>query len=230
VEECVAAFLNIGQQLGAELLSGTEVLGWTTGDSISVRTSAGDFQAERLIITAGAWASRMLGSLDVPLEVRRKPLMWFGSDNPRTRADAGFPCYLFELPSGVFYGFPEIDDRGLKAAEHSGGETVADPLRVDRTLREADSAPVERFLHAHLPAAQTPCREYAVCMYTMSPDEHFILDRHPHDPRVVFAAGLSGHGFKFTPVLGKALADLAADGATNLPIEFLSLNRLAATR
>jgi monomeric sarcosine oxidase len=230
VEECVAAFLSVAQQLGAELLSGTEVLGWTTGDSISVRTSAGDFQTERLIITAGPWASQLLGSLDVPLEVRRKPLMWFGSDNPRTRADAGFPCYLFELPSGVFYGFPEIDDRGLKAAEHSGGETVADPLRVDRILRDTDSAPVERFLRAHLPAAQTPCRDHAVCMYTMSPDEHFIVDRHPGDPRVVFAAGLSGHGFKFTPVLGKALADLAADGDTNLQIAFLSLNRLAATR
>jgi glycine/D-amino acid oxidase-like deaminating enzyme len=125
----------------------------------------------------------------------------------------------------VFYGFPALDRRGLKAAEHSGGLPVADPSHVDRFLHDRDREPVEAFLHAHLPAAQTPCREHSVCLYTMSPDEHFVVDRHPKLPNVVFAAGLSGHGFKFTPVLGAALADLAMHGSTRLPIEFLSLER-----
>jgi glycine/D-amino acid oxidase-like deaminating enzyme len=180
-----------------------------------------------LVITAGAWAGQLLAPLGVELQVRRKVQLWFEPGDARTQADAGFPCFLVELPRGTFYGFPVIDAHGLKAADHSGGELVGDPLNVDRTLHDADRAPVEAFLRAHLPAIKTPCREHAVCLYTMSPDEHFIVDRHPDDPRIVFAAGLSGHGFKFTPVLGRALAELAVDGTTPMPIDFLSLSRFA---
>jgi glycine/D-amino acid oxidase-like deaminating enzyme len=151
--------------------------------------------------------------------------MWHASVDPSTHADVGFPCYLFELPEGVFYGFPAIDAGGLKAAEHSGGDTVTDPLEVNRDLTAADRAPVEAFLRRHMPAAQIPCTEHSICLYTMSPDQHFIVDCHPEDERIVFAAGLSGHGFKFTPVLGRALADLAIDGAAGLPIDFLSAAR-----
>lgn len=225
VEPCVQACLDAARQAGAELLTGVEVLDWSPGGDVLVRTTAGEFRAARLVITAGAWAGPLLASLGLSLEVRRKTLMWYSPDEPSVRADAGFPCFLFELPQGVFYGFPALDERGLKAAQHSGGEVVGDPLAVDRTLRDADRAPVDAFLHAHLPATITPCREHAVCLYTMSPDEHFIVDRHPDDPRVVFAAGLSGHGFKFTPVLGKALADLSMGRETNGEIGFLSLER-----
>jgi glycine/D-amino acid oxidase-like deaminating enzyme len=151
--------------------------------------------------------------------------MWHAAGDSRAHADAGFPCYLFELADGVYYGFPAIDARGLKVGDHSGGEVVADPLAVDRTLRREDQAPVESFLRRHLPAAETPCNAHSICLYTMSPDEHFIVDRHPDDARIVFAAGLSGHGFKFTPALGRALAELAMDGKTSLPVSFLSLAR-----
>ena len=225
VERCVAASLQAARGAGAELLSCVEVHGWIGDGDLRLRTSAGDFRAARLIVTAGAWAGPLLRALNLQLEVRRKTLMWHACDEPQARADAGMPCYLFELPHGVFYGFPVIDERGLKAAEHSGGDVVVDPLTVDRSLRDTDRAPVEAFLRTHIPSAETPCAEYAVCLYTMSPDEHFIVDRHPEDERIVFAAGLSGHGFKFTAVLGKVLADLAVDGATTLPIDFLSLKR-----
>ena len=107
---------------------------------------------------------------------------------------------------------------------------LIDDVAVGISLRDADRAPVEAFLQAHLPAAQAPCREHAVCLYTMSPDEHFIVDRHPQHDRVVFTAGLSGHGFKFAPALGAALADLAMNGATRLPIQFLSLERFKQSR
>jgi sarcosine oxidase len=227
VEQCVGAAVEAAHRAGAQLLTGVEVLGWSAGGDLRVNTTAGEFQTAHLIVTAGAWAGSLLRQLDLKLEVRRKTLMWHPCDEPRTRAEAGFPCFLFELPHGVFYGFPVIDSRGLKAAEHSGGEIVADPLTVDRALRASDRAPVESFLRTHLPAAKTPCTEHVVCMYTMSPDEHFIVDHHPEDPRIVFAAGLSGHGFKFTAVLGKVLAEMAIDGTTTLPVEFLSRARLA---
>ena len=231
VEDCVAACLAEAKRHGAELLPNVEVRDWQSGDDILVRTTAGDFRANRLVITAGAWSGPLLHNLGVSLEVRRKPLMWYQPRDASTATDSltssanGFPCFLFELPSGIFYGFPAVDERGLKAAEHSGGEPIDDPLAVDRRLHAADHDRVDHFLQAHIPAVRTPCREHAVCLYTMSPDEHFIVDRHPADPRIVFAAGLSGHGFKFTPVLGQALAELATEGVTRQPTAFLSLGR-----
>jgi monomeric sarcosine oxidase len=225
VEACVAACLDEARRLGAELLAGATVHGITLAPRLTVRTDRGDVEAERVVVAAGAWTADLLAALGVEFEVRRKVLLWYAAADPRLRADAGFPCFLFELDSGVFYGFPVIDGRGLKAAEHTGGAPVADPLAVDRALRAGDEAPVTAFLESRLPAAAPPAREHAVCMYTMSPDEHFIVDRSPADPRIVFAAGLSGHGFKFTPVLGQALADLAVDGRTSLPMGFLSLDR-----
>lgn len=237
VEKCVDACLAEAKRHGAELLTGVEVLDWTNGADIVVRTTAGEFRAARLVIAAGAWSASLLGSLGVRLVVRRKSQMWFKAPGDCRAAavgsasassapvGGGLPCFLFELPHGVFYGLPAIDERGLKAAEHSGGAVVADPLAVDRTLQLVESERVDEFLHAHLPSVETPCRAHAVCLYTMSPDEHFIVDRHPADPRVVFAAGLSGHGFKFTPVLGQALAELATEGVTRQPTAFLSLGR-----
>ncbi len=231
VEACVAACLAEAKRHGAELLPNVEVHDWHAGEDVLVRTSAGDFHADRLVITAGAWAGPLLRTLGVPLEVRRKPLMWYEPRDASANAAAltsaanGFPCFLFELPHGIFYGFPAVDDRGLKAAEHSGGDSIADPLAVDRQLHATDCQRVDQFLQTHIPSVRTPCREHAVCLYTMSPDEHFIVDCHTDDPRIVFAAGLSGHGFKFTPVLGQALAELATEGVTCQPTAFLSLER-----
>jgi glycine/D-amino acid oxidase-like deaminating enzyme len=102
---------------------------------------------------------------------------------------------------------------------------VIDPLSVDRDIDLDEQRRLEEFRSAHLPGVFRQVTQHTVCLYTMSPDEHFIVDRHPALPNVVFAAGLSGHGFKFTPVLGRALADLALDGGTHLPIGFLSLGR-----
>ena len=231
VEDCVTACLAEAKRHGAELLPNVEVRDWQTGDDILVRTTAGDFRANRLVITAGAWSGPLLHDLGVPLEVRRKPLMWYEPRDASATAAAltsaanGFPCFLFELSHGIFYGFPAVDERGLKAAEHSGGDAIANPLAIDRKLHATDHQRVDQFLQTHIPSVRTPCRDHAVCLYTMSPDEHFIVDRHPDDPRVVFAAGLSGHGFKFTPVLGQALAELATEGVTCQPTAFLSLGR-----
>ncbi len=130
----------------------------------------------------------------------------------------------------MFYGFPQIDELGVKVAEHSGGQPVADPTNVDRELDPKDRARVENFLTACLPGVSRNMTRHSVCMYTMSADEHFIVDRHPTDERLVFAAGLSGHGFKFAPVLGEALADLALAGTSKLPIEFLSCRRPSLRR
>jgi glycine/D-amino acid oxidase-like deaminating enzyme len=226
VEDCVAAHLAAARELGAELMTETAVLNWSADDSgVRVRTAKGEILAERLIITAGAWAGQLLAGLNVPLTVRRKSLFWFATDATEYELAKGLPVFLFELPMGVFYGFPKLDDRGVKFAEHTGGRTVDDPLAVDRSLDVEERQRLVDVLARHLPAVSSRVTDHAVCLYTMSPDEQFIVDRHPAHANVAFAAGLSGHGFKFTSILGRVLADLAIDGHSSLPIEFLSLAR-----
>ncbi len=226
VEDGVKAHADAAVRHGATLRTGDVIRQWhVEGERVVIHTDRDTYRAEQLIVTAGAWVPQLLPSLDVDLRVLRKPLLWYRTNSPDYRAETGFPIWLIETSAGTIYGFPEIDDRGLKIAEHTGGAPVDDPLHVDRRLLPEDRCPLDTFIEAHLPSVSNDCLHHVVCMYTMSPDQHFLVDRHPAFPQVCFAAGLSGHGFKFAPVLGEALADLALDGSTTLPIGFLGLGR-----
>jgi len=230
VERCVLAHLEAARQHGAEFCFGATARVWQPeGHGVSVETDQGRFSAAKLIVTAGPWAPQMLADLGVPLVVRRKHLYWFPTTDSSYHQSTGCPTYLYELPHGVYYGFPQIDALGVKVAEHSGGDTITDPTNDPRPFDAADLARVEAFLSENLPGVGRPMQHRSVCFYTMSPDEHFLVDRHPHYQNVAFAAGLSGHGFKFTSVLGEVLADLALSGQTNLPIGFLSPNRFTSS-
>lgn len=221
VEECVASQLAAARAAGAEILAPCEVLGWEPGTQIRIRTTAGTITTEKLIVTAGAWAGDLLADLDLQFAVRRKSMFWFAPQ----QSFNDVPCYLYDLSPGVFYGFPEIDGR-VKVAEHSGGERIEDPLNYDRQINAHDAQRVLDFLGECLPHVTASLVEHQTCLYTMSPDEHFVVDFYPREKNVVFAAGLSGHGFKFTPVLGKALAEMALAGGTRLPMDFWGLSRL----
>lgn len=228
VERCVLAHLEQAARAGAELRTDAAVVGWqANGDGVTVSTANEQFSAGRLVVTAGAWAGELLRGIDVQLEVRRKHLHWYACDDPVYQQAHGGCGFLYETHDGYFYGFPQIDEAGVKLAEHSGGTPVADPLQDDRSPEPVDRQRVERFLSDHMPGVSHRSTRHAVCFYTMSPDEHFIVDRHPEHDQVAFAAGLSGHGFKFGPALGAALADLAIDGRTDLPIDFLTCSRFA---
>jgi sarcosine oxidase len=225
VEACVLAHLAAADRCGAELKSGIAVESWRAdGNGVRVTTDQGEFHAAKLVITAGPWAPQILADLGIHLEVRRKHLYWLGTTDAALDYSR-CPTFLYEVPQGVFYGFPMMDSLGLKVAEHSGGVVVDDPLNDPRLLDERDLSRVRGFLAQCMPTATGPLNRHAVCFYTMSPDEHFIVDRHPQSSRVVFAAGLSGHGFKFTSVLGEALAEMAVEGRTSLPVQFLSRSR-----
>jgi len=225
VELCVLKHLELAQSHGAQLVIGESVQGWHSnkGD-IEVITDQSTYRTKRLIITAGAWTSTLLHALGIPLTVRRKHLHW-----RRTTSDVyrNGSCFFYEMPTGYFYGFPQIDDRGIKVAEHSGGESVIDPLKASRDIDPLDTRRIDEFLRVAMPQVSTTNTGHAVCFYTMSPDENFFVDQHPNHSNVAFAAGLSGHGFKFASVLGETLVDLVTQGASSLPIEFLSLKRLA---
>jgi monomeric sarcosine oxidase len=226
VEECVAACLRLARRLGAEVVLGAAVRRWhVAGRMVVVESDAGPFAADRLVVAAGPWAGELLAELKLPLSVLRKTLVWFASRDDRYQAQRGGPAFLYETPAGYFYGFPQLDPRGVKLAEHSGGEPVADPLAVDRSLRPADVAPVADFARRYLPGLTLQVTDHTVCLYTMTPDGHFVVDRHPQHDQVVLAAGLSGHGFKFASVLGELLSELSLDGQTRLPIGFLAAGR-----
>ena len=136
-----------------------------------------------------------------------------------------FPIYMVESPHGFYYGFPVTDSRGHKLARHDGGRLVQDPLCPLREPLPEDEADCRQFLETYLPAAAGSLRHHAVCMSTMTPDQHFILDVHPEHSRVVLGAGFSGHGFKFASAVGEILADLSETGRSMLPIDRFRLDR-----
>lgn len=229
VEDCVRAHQAAARQSSAKILNNCTVTSWSsTPERLSVHTNQGTFTCNRLVVTAGPWAPQLLRQLNIPLVVRRKHLYWLdASESGPYSMHHPFPTFLFDLPDGCFYGFPVIDALGLKAAEHSGGQEVTDPLHDERLPDAADAARVQAFLKQCLPQVSSKVNKQGVCYYTMSPDEHFLVDTFPDDPRVCFAAGLSGHGFKFTSVLGEILADLSLEQGTSLPAEFLGISRFS---
>jgi len=236
VEECVKACAAEAVRLGARIDHGSAVRGWRSvgsaehGGHVVVETESGSYAADRLVVTAGAWAADLLKLPSLPLHVLRKSLFWY---RPEASAHADstarhLPCFAFDGPTGFFYGFPALDARGVKIAEHTGGTPVTDPLHVDRGIDLHEQAKVEATLAAHLPGICGTQTDHSACLYTMSPDGHFVVGLHPHDNKVAIAAGFSGHGFKFASVMGEILADLTLDGKTNHPIGFLSPTRFGA--
>jgi monomeric sarcosine oxidase len=225
VEAAIKAHVEAARRCGAELEL-AEVLSWSAArDGVHIQLAAHTIAADQLVIAAGPWSGRVLGALGTPLEVLRKPVVWFEIDEPKWNVSAGCPAFLYQLARGVFYGVPAIDARGVKLGEHTGGEPVGDASAVDRRRRNEDVLRLVEFAREVLPGVSARVSADHTCLYTMSRDRHFLVDFHPNHPQVVFAAGLSGHGFKFTGVLGEVLADLVTKGRTDLPIGFLRLAR-----
>ena len=228
VEACVTAHARAARDAGATLETGVTVRSWRAdAGGVVVETDRGAVAADRLVLAPGPWASGLLQLPAVGLTVLRKSLFWV---RPPQRQRAAFapgaiPCFAFAAPHGFFYGFPELDERGVKVAEHSGGRVVTDPLAVERAVDAGERDRIMAVIERHLPALGGDVADHAACLYTMSPDHHFVVGLHPAHDRVAIAAGFSGHGFKFASVMGEALADLALSGATRLPLGFLSPRR-----
>ncbi len=226
VEACVQT------QVAAALAAGgrwraAQVVGWTESEhGVAVETTEERLHADRLVITAGPWSRSLLPANFPTIRVLAKHLHWFRNHDQRLDANAGCPIYLFEDDNGIFYGFPALAGR-VKVAEHTGGNPVeGDVTTVSRADDPSDRERVESFLRQTLPGLQTDRMAHDVCFYSMSRDHHFYVGPLPGSSRVCIAAGLSGHGFKFAPVIGEALADLAMSGHSDLPIDFLRCDRV----
>jgi sarcosine oxidase/N-methyl-L-tryptophan oxidase len=208
---------------GGVLRDQTPVSSWSATDTgVRVDTASGAYEAEKLILTAGAWSIHLLAELGIPLEVRRKPVLWFEVDaSHEALAEPGrMPVFISDDEHGEFYGIPHHDVPGIKVGMHSGGEAV-DPNTLNRNVSVDDIEPdIVPFLKRNLHGITGNVLDSSVCMYTMSPDEDFVIDRHPEFDRVVFATGFSGHGFKFTPVIGEYLASLAISNENKVIDDF----------
>ena len=226
VEDCIRAATAQAVQAGAVLRTDETVKGWSASPGrVEVVTDKETYTASHLVITAGSWAADFLGDLGIRFEVVRKSLYWYEPRSSVYHVDNGAPGFIIETPGGNFYGFPQISDMGVKVAEHTGGYPVPDPLSVDPTEHAEETQRVTDFLAEYLPQVGPRQTNFDVCLYTLSPDRNFVVDRHPEYQQVSFAAGLSGHGFKFASVLGEVLADLSMGLPTSAPVEFLSSRR-----
>jgi sarcosine oxidase len=226
VEECVATQLEQARLLGATMRPEEPVVEWKSdGRSVTVTTSKDTYHAASLVLTAGPWAGRVLADHGKVLRVMRQSMLWFGTDDPAAFRRDRFPIFLADVPEGPYYGLPAIDGRGLKVARHYGAPELNSPEEIDRAVAAGDELAVRPFLESHIPEANGALRHAQTCIYTLTPDRHFVIDRHPDFPNVAFAAGFSGHGFKFAPVVGEILADLVNVGSTSWQIELFRCAR-----
>jgi sarcosine oxidase len=203
-ELAIQTHLELAANHGADLKTGHCITKWEPfGSGVRVFTDSADFTTDRLLITAGAWLSKLVPELRLPLTIERQVLFWFEpATSEELFAPNRFPVFIWENePHRFFYGFPDIGD-GVKIAVHHDGE-MSDPDRLNREISREEAKRAQDMLRRYLPAAAGNLRSAAVCMYTNTPDEHFILDFHPSHRQVLIASPCSGHGFKFSPVIAE---------------------------
>jgi len=226
-EDCIATMLGLAEKAGAELRRDETVVAWeANGDGVVVRTTDNEYRATRLVIAGGAWMPRLVPELAGTLAVERQPIHWFAPDSHSEDYSAPqCPVTLWEYaPDRTFYTLPDFGD-GVKAAVHYEGQSV-DPDHVNRQTSPEDVARVAELLRCFMPNAEWQLRDSQVCLYTNTPDLHFIIDRHPsHADRVVVVSACSGHGFKFATAIGEIAADLVAERKPRFDLDMFRMTR-----
>ena len=224
VENALDAHVKLAQKYGASVVENEKVLDIKMTDtSVTVTTANNTYGAKILVICAGGWMKNLLNSsFTVPLTLHRLILFWFKAERVHEKA----PCFVFHLDDAFYYGFPMLDGRTIKIASHFSRDEIKFPHEKKLDVVPADKIlSMQKFIKKALPHVSSELDRFSTCIYSMTPDEHFVIDRHPGFSNVVFAAGFSGHGFKFSSVVGEILADLATQGKTARPIDFLKLDR-----
>ena len=232
-ERCISVMVNGALRRGAVIRGLSPMIDWETdGSRATVRTKDGSYTADQIVFTSGAWSDKLVADLGVQLRVTRQVQGWIAPKDPSRFAPGVFPAWIYEHPdtdNEHHYGFPLVSDQvGLKVAKHDR-VNECDPDVIDRTPTDADRAtfwgPVSRLL----PDACGSLIAMKVCMYTNTPDKTAIVDRHPQLRNVVVSAGFSGHGFKYASAVGRMVADLVIDDASDLPLDMFKLSRFATT-
>jgi len=235
-ERAILLYSELALKLGATIHTREKTIEWKrSGNLITVKTDKTTYQCKKLVITAGAWAAKMIPSLSKNLKVTRQVVAWVKPKRWDAFELGNFPCWTIADPQkpGIYYGFPILPSAvfgapiGLKLAHHAPG-IVSDPDRVNRSTSQLDEANIMYALNKYIPDGFDAIISMKTCLYTYTPDENFILDYLPgYDKDVVVAAGFSGHGFKFASVVGEIMCDLATSGSTKEPIDFLGIDRFS---
>jgi sarcosine oxidase len=232
-EASVKAHLDRAHALGAQLHFEEEVIGWEAdGNGIRVRSRREEYRADRLVITAGPWTGEVLAGLRLPLEVNRQVLYWFQPSVGLELFQPGrFPIFILERADGLLpYGFPASDGPkgGVKVALYRAPvQSVCAPATIERAISEAEIETMRHIIRELIPSLDGECLKAVTCMYTNTPDEHFLIDTHSEFSNVAYACGFSGHGFKFAGVVGEILADLATTGHATPNADFLRAQRFS---
>lgn len=233
-EKAIRLYASQAEKAGATIHTNKKVIEWKKeGEFVIVKTDKNTYRCNKLIITAGAWAGKMISGFMNKIKVTRQFVAWIKTKNDKAFELNNFPCWMIgdDEKHGCYYGFPLLDTKmfgepaGLKMAHHFPFQ-ITDPDNVNRQTTEADIQNVKYCLDKYLPGVFDSVLSTKICLYANSPDENFIIDKLPgFENNVSFACGFSGHGFKFASVVGEILADLAMRGKTSLPIEFLNAKR-----
>lgn len=230
-EESIEAYKELAELNGATIRTNSRVREISIQDElVTIRTDEEIFYSEALVISAGAWSQSLLSMLDLelPLTPVRKTFAWFNANESLYR-HKNFPAFAFETPQGLYYGFPSMDGSGLKVGRHDGGNQI----NPDESMREfgalaEDEGDLVHFLKHYMPEIGQ-LKYGKTCMYTLTPDEKFIIDLHPKYPNIAIAAGFSGHGFKFSSAVGQALSNLILSRESEIDISPFSINRFHTT-
>ena len=224
-EPAIELALRLAQAAGAELHFDEPAISWTSGETVNLRTAAGHWRVDRLILAAGAWLPG-LGGMSLPLEITRQTLFWFAPVEGAPLGPRIMPIFIWEwVPGRMFYGFPDLGE-GVKLAIHHEGAAV-EPGKVRRTVYPEEADELRTVAAARLLGLTGAVVQSAVCLYSNTPDRDFILDHHPRDPRVIVASPCSGHGFKFAPAIAEVLADLVEDRPPAFDLDPFRLSRFS---
>jgi sarcosine oxidase len=226
-EMCIEAHLELARRCGATLQCEEPVTAWEAdGEGVKVITPRGVYHADWLVLTAGAWINGLVSGVKLPLTVERQVMFWFESAaHPEYFDPHRCPIYLWEYAADrFFYGFPDLGE-GIKVGFHHEGETT-DPDAVRREVGSEEIEAMRALVRRFMPDADGPLRQAAVCLYTNAPDFHFIIDAHPAHAQVLIVSPCSGHGFKFSSVIGEMLAGLIIEGRASFDLSLFRLERL----
>ena len=229
-ERCVATHLSLAAKHGAALHFDEPASKWRPdGDGVSVESASANYQADHLILSAGAWTGAFNAKLDLSLQVTRQTVYWFRPAKPETLSPERFPIYVWMLPDGnAVCGFADFGE-GAKIGVHNAVDTT-NPDTVIRTIGEAEVERTRDLLRQYIPDAAGEFLRAEVCLYTNTPDGHFLLDFHHRHPQVILASPCSGHGFKFSAAIGEVLADMVNDGGSRFDLRLFGLDRLLSEK
>jgi sarcosine oxidase len=227
-ERAIVSYVNAAHDLGAEIHAREPVLEWETGnDGVIVRTARATYRASRLVITAGPWAADLVPALRRITQPERQVMLWVQPRRPELFRAAQFPVFNMETPAGHYYGFPIFGIPGFKVGRYHHRSEAVHPDTMDRSCHPEDESVLREGIRRYFPDGDGPTLSMKTCVFTNSPDEHFIIDRHPTLPHVTVAGGFSGHGFKFCSVVGEILAELALEGQSRWDLTLFRLARFA---